>query len=166
MISVDSFWKGDRNGSRGVGMGGDRGRRIVESTQGHRKQVGKFGVDDYCREYYDLYGLDWDLIKEGTRWSFVNGITWCKIYAWAFLATGIGLATLAWYSRPIPSFHLHFLEFEWLMTFLGLFFALAGWVHFRGEAHWREAVVRRYAKPFSPPEPGLERAGVSEPSYF
>jgi len=94
----------------------------VERAQGTRKEVGQFGVDDCYHKFYDLYDMDWDVIKEGTRRGFRTGITWCKVYAWAFVVIGIGFAALAWYSRPIPSFHLHFLEFEWLMTFMGLFF--------------------------------------------
>ena len=73
-------------------MGGDRGRRAVERAQGAGNEVGRFRLDDYYREYYDLYGMDWEVIKNTRRRDFRMGILKDRIAALVFLAFGVVLA--------------------------------------------------------------------------
>lgn len=145
-------------------MGEDRGRRTAGRKQGTRNEVGRFGLDDYYREYYDLYDMDWEVIKETTKRDLQTGILRDKIAALGFLSFGIALAIFAW------AFHdfsvREFGPFEWIVGLGGLCLGIGGCIHTWNSARWREAVIRRNENASRLPEPGLEREGVSKPSYF
>ncbi len=147
-------------------MGGERGRRTVEGAEATRKEVCRVGVDEYYREYYDLYGMDWEVIKKTRSREFRAGIFWDRVGAFLFLALGATLTLCTWSSRDF-SFK-DFGLFEWFMT-VPLLMGFGGFVQEWTRAHWRKEVIRRYehvSPPLVPPELGLEREGVSKPSYF
>ena len=147
-------------------MGGEPGRRTAERAEGPRKEFRRFGVDEYHREYYDLYGMDWEVIKQTRRQEFRAGILWDRVGAFLFLALGATLTLCTWSSRDF-SFK-DFGPFEWLMT-APLFMGIGGFIQEWTHARWRKAVIRRYENASPPPvvpEPYLDREGVTKSSHF
>ncbi len=148
-------------------MGGERGKRTLEPTQVLREGVGRFGVDDYYREYYDLYGMDWEVIKNTRRRDFRIGILKDRIAALVFLAFGVTLGLCAW--SPQDFSVKEFGPFEWIVGLGGLCLGIGGCVHTWSTARWRKAVIRRYesaSSSLAAPELSPEREGVSKQSYF
>lgn len=114
----------------------------MERAQGTGNEVGRFGLDDYYREYYDLYGMDWEVIKNTRRRDFRIGILKDRIAALVFLAFGATLALCAW--SPQDFSVKEFGPFEWIVGLGGLSLGIGGCVHTWSTARWRKTVVRRH----------------------
>ena len=148
-------------------MGGEFGRWVTDRSWARRDEVHGSGVDEHCREYYDLYGMDWEVIKETRRRDFRAGILGDRIAACVFLVFGIVLALCAW------SFHdflvSEFGPFEWIIGFGGLGLGIGGCIQSWNSARWRESVIRRYEKPdpqCDAREASAEKQRVLKQSYF